>query len=158
MGILDSTGALVVEYKYDAWGKLLATTGSLADTLGRRNPFRYRGYLYDEESELYYLQSRYYNPVIGRFINADIIENVEAEDLLALNLFCYAVNSPISNSDQDGNFALSLSIGAFVVATVKAVAVAAAKYVVPVVAAVVATVVVPYVVKAVSLSSFTSRP
>ena len=155
VGILDSTGALVVEYKYDAWGKLLSTTGSLADTLGKRNPFRYRGYIYDEESGLYYLRSRYYNPEIGRFINADIIENVEAEDLLALNLFCYAINSPISNSDQDGNFALSLSIGAFVVATVKAVAVAAAKYVVPVVAAVVATVVVPYVVKAVKKAART---
>lgn len=52
VGILDSTGALVVEYKYDAWGKLLSTTGSLADTLGKRNPFRYRGYVYDEEKEL----------------------------------------------------------------------------------------------------------
>ena len=47
VGILDSTGALVVEYKYDAWGKPLSVTGSLADTLGVRNPFRYRGYFFD---------------------------------------------------------------------------------------------------------------
>lgn len=62
VGILDSTGALVVEYKYDTWGKLLGTTGSLADTLGRRNPFRYRGYIYDEESALYWVKNRYYYP------------------------------------------------------------------------------------------------
>ena len=73
VGILDSTGALVVEYKYDAWGKLLSTTGTLTDTLGKRNPFRYRGYVYDEEIELYYLRSRYYASEEGRFINSDII-------------------------------------------------------------------------------------
>ena len=52
MGILDNSGNLVVKCKYEAWGKLLSTTGSLADTLGKRNPFRYRGYVYDEEKEL----------------------------------------------------------------------------------------------------------
>ena len=72
VGILDSTGALVVEYKYDAWGQPLGTSGSMADTLGKRNPFRYRGYVYDEESGLYYLRSRYYDPEWGRFINADV--------------------------------------------------------------------------------------
>ena len=65
VGILDSGGALVVEYKYDAWGKLLTTAGTLADTLGKRNPFRYRGYVFDEETGLYYLRSRYYNPAVG---------------------------------------------------------------------------------------------
>ena len=58
VGILDSNGNLVVEYKYDAWGKPLSTTGSLADTLGVRNPFRYRSYVYDEESGLYYLKKQ----------------------------------------------------------------------------------------------------
>ena len=58
VGLLDNSGALVVEYKYDAWGKPIATTGSMAATLGTRNPFRYRGYIYDEETELYYLRSR----------------------------------------------------------------------------------------------------
>lgn len=52
VGTLDNSGNLVVKCKYDAWGKLLSTTGSLADTLGKRNPFRYRGYVYDEEKEL----------------------------------------------------------------------------------------------------------
>ena len=69
--ILDSNGAIVVEYKYNAWGELLATTGTLATTLGKLNPFRYRGYVYDEESGLYYLRSRYFIPEWNRFINAD---------------------------------------------------------------------------------------
>ena len=55
-----------------AWGKLIATTGSLANTVGANQPFRYRGYVYDNETELYYLQSRYYDPVICRFISADV--------------------------------------------------------------------------------------
>ena len=148
MGLLDSSGTLVVEYKYDPWGSLLSITGSLAETLGKRNPFRYRGYVYDEETGLYYLKSRYYNSKTGRFINADLIENSEAENLLALNLFCYTLNSPINNSDPDGTFLFSLSIGA-AVAAAKAVVAVAAKYVVPVVATAVVAVVVPLAVKAV---------
>ena len=61
----------MVEYKYDAWGKPLSTTGTLADTLGKRNPFRYRSYIYDEETGLYYLETRYYNPEQCRFLGAD---------------------------------------------------------------------------------------
>ena len=54
-GLIDASGTLVVEYKYDAWGKPLSTTGSLASTIGARNPFRYRGYYYDTETGLYYV-------------------------------------------------------------------------------------------------------
>ena len=72
VAILDAAGNTVVQYSYDAWGKILDTTGSMADTLGVDNPLRYRGYVYDTETELYYLQSRYYDPEICRFINADI--------------------------------------------------------------------------------------
>ena len=101
VGILDSTGALVVEYKYDAWGKLLATTGSLADTLGKRNPFRYRGYVYDEETGLYYLRNRYYNVEKCRFINHDrmIIKKEE----WYRNGYVYGANSPINRIDPSGN-------------------------------------------------------
>lgn len=60
-----------MEYTYDAWGNLLGTTGSLANTLGADNLLRYRGYVYDTETELYYLQSRYYDPQLGRFRPAD---------------------------------------------------------------------------------------
>ena len=72
IGIAESTGELVVEYKYDAWGLILDRTGSLVSTLGYLNPFRYRGYVYDEEMGLCYLQSRYYCPLWERFISADV--------------------------------------------------------------------------------------
>ena len=73
VGILDSTGTEVVKYTYDAWGKVLSVTGSLASTLGTLQPFRYRGYVYDVETGLYYLRSRYYDPAWQRFLNADAL-------------------------------------------------------------------------------------
>ena len=71
VALLNASGTAVVTYTYDAWGKLLDTSGTLASTLGALNPLRYRGYVYDTETGLYYLQSRYYDPEVGRFINAD---------------------------------------------------------------------------------------
>ena len=62
IALIDSNGKKVVEYKYDAWGRILSKTGTMASTLGTLNPFRYRGYVCDEETGLYYLRSRYYNP------------------------------------------------------------------------------------------------
>ena len=61
----------MVRYEYDAWGNPISTTGTLAGTIGKRNPFRYRGYYWDEETGLYYVGSRYYDPEIRRFISAD---------------------------------------------------------------------------------------
>ena len=105
VGIIDKSGVLVVEYKYDAWGKLLSTTGSLADTLGIRNPFRYRGYVYDTESGLYYLRSRYYSPSVGRFVNADDCNLIySSAKLLTDNLFAFCENNPVSGYDPDGTF------------------------------------------------------
>ncbi len=101
VGLLDNSGTLVVEYKYDAWGKLLATTGSLAATLGKRNPFRYRGYIYDEETGLYYLRNRYYSPAIGRFLIADL-DLGDQKELLHHNGFTYCRNAPILFVDMDG--------------------------------------------------------
>ena len=69
--ILDNNGNVVVSYEYDAWGKNLSVSGSLACTVGQANPFGYRGYYYDNESGFYYLQSRYYDAGVRRFINAD---------------------------------------------------------------------------------------
>ena len=100
IGLLDSAGNLVVEYKYDAWGKLLSTTGTLADTLGKRNPFRYRGYVYDEESGLYYLRSRYYNPEWDRFVNAD---SAIIPGILLTNSFSYSSNNPVKRIDASGH-------------------------------------------------------
>ena len=71
VALIDANGTQVVEYGYDAWGYPISKTGSLAATIGTLNPFRYRGYVYDEETGLYYLRSRYYNPVWKRFNNTD---------------------------------------------------------------------------------------
>ena len=72
VAILDENGNTAVSYGYDAWGAPLWCTGELAETLGKVQPFRYRGYVFDEETALYYLRSRYYNAERCRFVNADI--------------------------------------------------------------------------------------
>ena len=84
---------------YDSWGKLLDISGTLASTIGLINPYRYRGYRYDTETGLYYLQSRYYDPVIGRFLNADAQLN---QGINGVNLFAYCNNNSINMSDVCG--------------------------------------------------------
>jgi len=101
IGLLNTSGTEVVTYKYDTWGKLLSTTGSLAATLGERNPFRYRGYYYDAETGLYYLNQRYYNPEWGRFVNADDYLGQNGQ-LLAHNVFAYCANNPVMYGDPSG--------------------------------------------------------
>ena len=98
-GIVDSNLNVVVEYSYDAWGKLIETTGSEANLIGKLNPFLYRGYYYDAETGLYYLNSRYYDPIIGRWINADSVLN---NDILGNNFFIYCGNNPTSRTDDNG--------------------------------------------------------
>ena len=100
VAIANYSGEVVVEYTYDAWGNPLSCTGSLADTLGKKNPFRYRGYVYDEETGLYYLKSRYYDPRVGRFICADALVT---SHLLGKNLFTYCGNNPIIYADPSGH-------------------------------------------------------
>ncbi len=104
IGLIDSNGNKVVSYTYDTWGKLLSIEGSLKDSLGIKNPYRYRGYRYDNETQLYYLQSRYYNPEWGRFINADSLVG-ETGELLSHNMFAYCTNDPVNNEDPDGDIA-----------------------------------------------------
>ena len=121
--LIDKTGATVVEYRYDSWGKLLSTSGSLASTLGKNNPFRYRGYVYDEETGFYYLQSRYYNPEVGRFISSDVLLSI-GQGVLGHNAYAYCLNNPVNREDSNGNWSmpnwLKVTIGA--VALVGAVA------------------------------------
>ncbi len=115
LGLVDASGNQVVAYTYDAWGKILTVTGSLAATLGKANPFRYRGYVYDEGTGPYYLQSRYYNPGMGRFINAD---NQLNNDMLGNNMFTYCGNNPVKRHDDSGNtwqFVLASAAIGFVV-------------------------------------------
>ena len=108
VGMATKSGSIVAKYKYDAWGKLLsATTGSGA-ALSKTSafylqPLRYRGYVYDNESGLYYLQSRYYDPVVGRFINAD---NIIMQNLQGTNLFAYWYNNPVNRTDPTGHYSV----------------------------------------------------
>ena len=106
VALVDGNGTVVVNYTYDAWGKLQAMTGSKASTVGKYNPIRYRGYVYDTETQLYYLNTRYYNPDMGRFINADGYEYLDANAINGLNLYAYCSNNPINNHDSTGHAAL----------------------------------------------------
>ena len=99
--LIDSSGNTVVEYLYDSWGKIIATTGSLANTVGANQPFRYRGYVYDEETGWYYLQSRYYDPTTCRFISADVLLST-GQGVIGHNSFAYCNNDPINMFDNDG--------------------------------------------------------
>lgn len=102
IALIDDTGETVVEYKYNSWGKILSITGSKAGTIGKINPFRYRGYYYDEETGMYYLKNRYYDPEIRRFISAD--SYISGFNSTMCNVFCYCGNNPVSNSDPEGTF------------------------------------------------------
>jgi len=104
IGLFDKTGVQIVSYNYDTWGKLISTNGSLASTVGVKNPYRYRGYRYDTETGLYYLQSRYYNADWGRFINEDSMGGKTGE-LLSHNIFAYCKNNPVNMSDPSGYLA-----------------------------------------------------
>ena len=106
IAILDSNKNVVVSYVYNAWGRPISKTGTLASTLGTVQPFRYRGYVYDEENGLYYLRSRFYSPYNLRFVNEDSIVDVQAAPG-ELNSFAYCTNKPVYRVDHDGFKSLS---------------------------------------------------
>ena len=115
VAIYDSTGTIVVEYVYDAWGKLISITGSMANTIGIKNPLRYRGYYYDSETGFFYLQSRYYDSETSRFINADAYL-IAGDDLIqGTNMYAYCYNNPVMYVDPTGfvttEEAIYLSVG-----------------------------------------------
>ena len=101
IGLVDSNGTKMVSYTYDAWGKPISKSGTLASTLGTIQPFRYRGYVYDEETELYYLRSRYYSSIIQRFISSDLVVGFVGQ-LFTHNQYAYCENNPINYVDRNG--------------------------------------------------------
>ncbi len=107
IGILNSNYESIVTYEYDSWGKILSIKDNKGNeitdnnNIGLINPFRYRSYYYDAETELYYLNSRYYSPIWKRFINADEILGAN-KDILGYNLYIYVSNNPVYNYDDNG--------------------------------------------------------
>ena len=99
IGIYDSCWNLLGQYEYDAWGNLLSQIGS---EILKINPFRYRGYYCDTESGIYYLNSRYYDPVIGRFISPDSLKYLDPKAYNGLNLYAYCRNNPVMGYDPEG--------------------------------------------------------
>ena len=106
--IYDGAGAVIANYNYDAWGNVISVTdangAAITDSthIANVNPLRYRGYYYDSETGLYYLQSRYYDPAVKRFINADTLLGAN-KDILGNNVFAYCSNNPANHSDPTGH-------------------------------------------------------
>ena len=118
-GIFDTDMNLIGEYVYDAWGNCtIEATGADNIEIMETNPFRYRGYYWDKELNLYYLQTRYYDPQTGRFINADNVGYglTQFELLNGLNLYSYCLNNPIGYTDESGSslILIGLILGAII--------------------------------------------
>ena len=116
----DTATTLLCEYEYDAWGNVLTIkdgSGNLITDeshIAHINPIRYRGYYYDAEAGLYYLNSRYYDPEVGRFISADGVISGLGGSIQGYNMFSYCMNNPVNMSDSTGNwpfFAVTAVIG-----------------------------------------------
>ena len=103
--LINSSGTKVAAYEYDPYGKVTYSAGTMAKT----NPLRYRGYCYDADTEFYYLQSRYYDATICRFINADSYAST-GQGIIGCNMFAYCGNSPVSNADCTGTILISTLI------------------------------------------------
>lgn len=114
--IVNAAGVAVAFYHYDAWGNHKVYDGDYITEMtsptfiGNLNPFRYRGYYYDTETKLYYLQSRYYDPEVGRFISADQVEYTTPEAFDGLNIYAYCNNNPVMFVDPTGHSAVVIGI------------------------------------------------
>lgn len=99
-GIMDTSGKCLVQYQYDAWGKVLAISGDRQ--LGEQNPFRYHSYYYDNETGFYYLYNRYYDPEVKRMLNMDSYTDTQF-GMFSHNLYVYCENTPVNASNHSGN-------------------------------------------------------
>ncbi len=134
IGILDSNYNIVAKYKYNSWGVNIKITDGIGNDVQNNlnhianiNPFRYRSYYYDTETKLYYLNSRYYNPLWGRFLNMDSYGGELGGNPLMHNLFAYTLNNPIVNTDKSGNL-LELALPKIVEGTLKVIAAVVGAY------------------------------
>ena len=124
--ILNNNLETVAQYVYDPWGKLVNILDANGEpnsgiSIANINPIRYRGYYFDMETGFYYVSSRYYDPEIGRFINADDIDYLGADGSpLSYNLFAYCMNNPVNRFDVNGNWSmpnwLKVTVGAVAIA------------------------------------------
>ena len=125
LALLDKDGQKVVKYVYDAWGHCKVcnpdgTENTDAAFIGNKNPFRYRGYYFDAETGLYFLQTRYYDPDTGRFLSPDDFSYIDPDTVGGINLYAYCNGDPVDYSDPTGQFVLTA------LAILKAVAISAA--------------------------------
>ena len=100
-GLVDRSNQVVVRYQYNSWGKVTSTQDTSGVSLATLNPFCYRKYVYDSETGLYCLGSRYYDPEVGRFVNADDTDVIFAkpQELYHKNLYVYCDNNPVVRRD-----------------------------------------------------------
>ena len=131
--IYTESGTLVVQYAYDAWGN--CATLQDANGIATLNPFRYRGYYFDQENDLYYLQSRYYDPETCRFVNADDISYLDTETIGGLNLYAYCGNNPVMAVDPEGTAWLEWVLGIMIIIAAVALSVVTAGIAAPISAA-----------------------
>ena len=119
-GLVDRSNQVVVRYQYNSWGKVTSTQDTSGVSLATLNPFRYRKYVYDPETGLYCLGSRYYDPEVGRFVNADDTDVIFAkpQELGSKNLYAYCDNNPVAREDYAGEFPIPCIVGAVVGAVV----------------------------------------
>ena len=104
LGIYSASDDLKASYEYDTWGNCTIVSDTSGINIATVNPIRYRGYYYDSETGFYYLQSRYYCPKIGRFLNADGYVTTNAVEPLAYNMYAYCCNNPVDYSDGSGKY------------------------------------------------------
>jgi RHS repeat-associated protein len=110
VGLANSSGDVIVQYIYDAWGNTISLLDISGINLGVINSYRYRGYRYDTETNFYYLNSRYYSPSIERFVNSDIaaIILLANDTSSSINQFAYCLDNPVMNVDPSGYLSVSV--------------------------------------------------